>query len=45
MGKYMEKRGDIMNNFTYDIGTRIHFGSDALDYIGEEAKNTPTKSF
>lgn len=25
-----------MNNFTYDIPTRIHFGKDALDFIGEE---------
>lgn len=41
----MEKRGVFMNNFTYDIGTRIHFGTDALDYIGEEAKNTQTKFF
>lgn len=27
-----------MLDFTYDIPTRIHFGKDALDYIGEEAK-------
>ncbi len=25
-----------MNNFTYDIPTRVHFGKDALDFIGEE---------
>lgn len=27
-----------MLDFIYDIPTRIHFGKDALDYIGEEAK-------
>lgn len=25
-----------MNNFTYDIPTRVHFGKDALNFIGEE---------
>lgn len=32
-----------MNNFTYDIGTKIHFGKDALDYIGDEAKKYTDK--
>ena len=32
-----------MQNFTYDIGTKIHFGKDALDYIGEEAKKYTDK--
>lgn len=32
-----------MLNFTYDIPTRIHFGVDALDYIGEEAKKFSDK--
>lgn len=32
-----------MKNFTYDIGTKIHFGKDALDYIGEEAKKYSDK--
>ncbi len=43
MGKNNKKRGDFMNNFTYDIGTKIHFGTDALDYIGEEAKKYADK--
>ena len=32
-----------MQNFTYDIGTKIHFGKDALDYVGEEAKKYAKK--
>ena len=32
-----------MQNFTYDIGTKIHFGKDALDFIGEEAKKYTDK--
>ena len=32
-----------MQNFTYDIGTKVHFGKDALDYIGEEAKKYTDK--
>lgn len=32
-----------MKNFTYDIRTKIHFGKDALDYIGEEAKKYSDK--
>lgn len=27
-----------MNNFIYDIPTRVYFGTDALDHLGEEAK-------
>lgn len=27
-----------MKNFVYDIPTKIHFGTDALDSLGEEAK-------
>lgn len=32
-----------MQNFTYDIGTKVHFGKDALDYIGEEVKKYTDK--
>lgn len=43
MGRNNKKRGDFMNDFTYDIGTKIHFGKDALDYIGDEAKKYTDK--
>lgn len=43
MGRNIKKRGDFMQNFTYDIGTKIHFGKDALDHIGEEAKKYTDK--
>ncbi|MSS77877.1 iron-containing alcohol dehydrogenase [Anaerococcus sp. AGMB00486] len=32
-----------MLNFTYDIPTKVHFGDDALDYIGEEARKFTDK--
>lgn len=32
-----------MLNFTYNIPTRVHFGEDALDYIGKEAKKFTNK--
>lgn len=32
-----------MLDFTYDIPTKIHFGKDALDYVGEEVKKYADK--
>lgn len=32
-----------MQNFTYHIPTKIHFGDDALDSIGKEAKKYTKK--
>lgn len=32
-----------MLDFTYNIPTKIHFGKDSLDYIGEEVKNYSDK--
>ena len=32
-----------MKNFTYEIPTKIHFGTDALDFIGQEAKKYADK--
>lgn len=44
LGKYLlEKKGGFMLDFTYDIPTKIHFGKDALDYVGEEVKKYADK--
>lgn len=32
-----------MNNFTYDIPTKIHFGKDALNFIGDEVRKITDK--
>ncbi len=32
-----------MLDFTYNIPTKIHFGKDALDYVGEEVKKFSDK--
>lgn len=34
----IKERRKIMDNFTYYIPTKVHFGKDALDHLGEEAK-------